>query len=810
MAQSTQTAVKPPQDYFSYHFAYALPKFISAQPEKLKDQISYLNFQGLLKNLFAPYKRLTANQKVTLTDRISFNITSRFVGASTRLLLLIFGLIFILLYAIFALIQIILYIPPIASLASFLSFQQNTFFDSDLKDPKKFLNKLIKTKFFQALKIFFDDEFLKITNSSPTPNTLGINSNQNINEIFSTLSTNFPNLKNYFSKNNIDLNELAILTQYLNHFYNNPAPNRKNPIGTSLVYGYTNTLDKYCQELTGKKVTNPYFNKTLVENLEKILTRAQANNVIMIGDVGVGRHSGIIDLASAIERREFPSLSSKRVLFMDTIALLGSSKNLLEIKARFENLLTEAKNAGNIILVIDYIDRISTSIDSRIDLSEVLNTTLVDNSLPIIGITTYDDFNKYLRVNPAFLKLFEKVEVAEPKKEEDLQILIGKVLESFSKNGISCTYQALLEIVDKSERLMAEKRQPEKSILLLEDGIARALKLNQKQVTLKIVDDILTERTSVPVGKIEMAELEKLKDLEGYLHKRIVGQDEAITSIAKAMRRARTGLEKTKRPMGSFLFLGPTGVGKTETAKALADAFFGTQAKMIRLDMAEYRDENSQKRLIGNVDTKTPGQLATLVRQNPYGLLLLDEFEKTNPYVQNLFLQILDEGNLTDAFAKKVSFTNIIIIATSNAGAEFVREQVATSRTLLDRQGESLSIKLLEYVLSQGLLNPELVNRFDATVVYQPLTSDEVMKVAKLMLNELANQIKDTKNITLEITDTLAKIVAEKGYNVQFGARPIRRLIQDKIEDGIAKMIIENKISNGGKIPSQTLLSFVN
>lgn len=806
MVSTVQTTQKPPQDYFSYHFAYALPNFISSQPEKLKDQISYLNFAGLLKNLFAPYRRLTANQKVSITDRISFNITSRFVGASTRLVLLIFGTFFLVFYAIFLIIQIIFFIPPIASLPGFIVFKQNTFFDSDLKDPKKFLNKLTNTKFFQGLKIFFDLEFLKIIDVIPTPETLRINANQNINEITSTLATNFPTLKNYFAKNNIDLNELLILTEYLNHFLFDPAQSKKNPIGTNLVFGYTNTLDKYCTALTGKKVTNPYFNKTLVGNLEKILTRQQANNVIMIGDVGVGRHSGIVDLASAISRRQLPSLESRRVLFMDTIALLGSSKNLLEIKANFENLLTEAKNAGNIILVIDYIDRISTSLDSRIDLTEVLNTILVDNSLPIIGITTYDDFNKYLRVNPAFLKLFEKVEATEPKKEEVLQILIGKVLESFSKTRISCTYQALLEIVDKSERLMADKNQPEKSILLLEDGIARAQKLNQKQVTLKIVDDILTERTSIPVGKIEEDELEKLKDLEGYLHKRIVGQDEAITSIAKAMRRARTGLEKTKRPMGSFLFLGPTGVGKTETAKALADAFFGTQAKMIRLDMAEYRDEDSLKRLIGSTDTKTPGQLATLVRQNPYGLLLLDEFEKTNPYVQNLFLQILDEGNLTDAFGKKVSFTNIIIIATSNAGAEFIREQVARNHP---GGVQNLTEKLLEYVLSQGLLNPELINRFDATVVYQPLTNDEVVKVAKLMLNELASQIKDTKNITLEITDTLAKTVAQKGYNVQFGARPIRRLIQDKIEDGIAKLIIENKVQNGGKIPAPTLLSFV-
>ncbi len=374
--------------------------------------------------------------------------------------------------------------------------------------------------------------------------------------------------------------------------------------------------------------------------------------------------------------------------------------------------------------------------------------------------------------------------------------------------------------------MIADRRQPEKSIITLEDSISSAQSAGKNQVTIKIVDKILAERTKIPVGKITKTELAKLKDLEAFLHQRIVGQNEAIVEISKAMRRARTGLAKSNRPMGSFLFLGPTGVGKTETAKALAEAYFGSsneqnvsrsgelfgaENKMVRLDMSEFQESDSVKRLIGDNVTQTPGQLSNLISQNPYGLLLVDEFEKANAGVANLFLQILDEGKLTDAFGKKVSFTNMIIIATSNAGAEFIREQVAakTSRGPLDNQGDPLTKKLVEYVLSKGIFNPELVNRFDAVVVYQPLTQKEVVAVSKLMLNQLATQLKDSKNINLQINDQLAQTVAQKGYNIQFGARPLQRLIQDKIEDGIAKMIIAGEVNVGTTIPVQTLLKFV-
>ena len=792
-----------PKNYFVYHFTYALPKFIKSRPERLAEEARYLNIWGLFRNLFAPYKRLILGKNATLLDRLSFNLVSRGIGAVVRLFLIIFGIFLLIIFAFVFIIQVIFYLPPIASLTDYLLFRRYTFFDYDIADPKKFISKLERSEFYKGLKLFFDEGFDKSISKIPAPSTFKVNAGQNLNEMFAALSQNWPSLTDYLAEKNINSQQFTTLVRYLDHLYNDPTPAKKDPIGYGLIYGYTITLDKFCTELTHKKITSPYYNKTLVEKIENILTRPHANNVLMLGEVGVGKHSGIVDLASAITRRQIPSLNDKKVLLMDTVALLSSSKNLLEIKGNFEALLEEAKRAGNIILVIDYVDKISSSLNDRVDFSDVLNSVLTDNSLPIIGITNYDDFNNNIRLNPSFMKLFEKVEVAEPKSEETIQVLIGTALEIHGKQHISTQYQAILEIVDKSERLMQDKRQPEKSLLLLDDSVARTQKLNKKQVDIAIVDEVLTERTKIPIGKIATQELEKLKDLEGYLHKRIVGQDEAIISIAKAMRRSRTGLAKDKRPMGSFLFLGPTGVGKTETAKALADAFFGAESKMIRLDMTEFREQGSTKRLIGDMETKTPGQLTSMVLQNPYGLLLVDEFEKADPNVQNLFLQIIDEGNLTDAFGKKASFTNIIIIATSNAGAEFIREEVGKGAT------QDLSSKLIEFTLSKGLFNPELINRFDAIVVYKPLSQQQVLAVSKLMLAELASQIKETKNITLQISDQLAQAVATKGYNIEFGARPIRRLIQNKIEDGIAKMIIASQVKNGDTISTQTLITFI-
>jgi len=818
---------KTKPNFLNWHYSLALPEFTINRFNGISQTLRFFNISELFKNLFAPYKRITVSKKSPgfnvsgLFDQITFNITSIFVGASVRIVLILAGILAATFMTIFDFLAIPLYAAiPLFSLPRYLKITSSTFYDKDLEKSEVFLKKLNSSQFFITLDLFFDEEFVSIFQKLPAPKTLGLTPAQSPKDMICTISKNFPAFTKYLENKNIKPKQFESLADYIQNLTDAPKTKTVTPVGQMLNFGYTNTLDKFCTELTSLTLPPP-SKMDLLTQIEKTLVRPRNNNVLLVGEPGVGRHTVLLNLTWAIQKLRLRALENKRVMMLDTIALSGTGQNLIEVKSNFEATLEEAQRAGNIILAIDQIDRIATPQDSRVDLSEVLNTVLKNNSLPIIGITTPDDFNKYIRPNGNMLKLFERIDLTEPTVEETINILIGKAVETFKKEGVNTRLDALIEIAQKSTRLVADRKQPEKSILLLEDTVSEAISRNAKTVDLALVDQILSQKTKTPVGKITENEAQKLKNLETILHKRIIGQDEAITEIASSMRRARAEIETGTRPIGSFLFLGPTGVGKTETAKALAEAYFGSgsesfgaEDRMVRLDMTEYQGVDSLKRLIGDASTLTPGHLTNLIRENPYGLLLVDEFEKADKDVNNLFLQILDEGFLTDAFGKRVSFDNIIIIATSNAGAEFIREQVSKESQTWTKpkeasQGPTLSKILIEYVLKKGLFTPELINRFDGVIVYHPLTQDQIVAVTSLMLTRLANNLKDSKNITLEVTLELAKKVAETGFDPTLGARPIRRLIQDKIEDGIAKMIISNEVKSGSSIDAQTLLGFV-
>ena len=802
----------PSQNFIIWHYQQELPHFIKQRILQIADTAKIFNTAGLVKNLFAPYKRLAITGKSQkfgakdLFDKLTFNIISSFVGAGVRVILLGAWIIAFVIAVIFSLFAIVFWtIFPFASINKFIKTCNNYFFENDLKDTSKFSNKLKKSRLLCLLCLFFEEDFKLIFNSLPEPIGLDIKTGQKLEEVMLALAKNWQTLKKYLTDNNINPKDFEILVKHIANDLQTPNLLNLPIIGGTLSYGYTNTLDRFSNEITDNRLSSPQHIKFL-ENISKVLNRLENNNVLLVGEPGVGKHNLISELAAQVKRLQIKSLIDKRLMLLDTVSLAGSGKTLIEAKNSFEAVLAEAKAAGNIILVIDHIDQVASAKDSRIDLTDVLALTLNNNNLPIIGIATPENFNKYIRPNSSFLKLFEKLDVEEATIEETKGILIGKTLEAYQREKIRVGLGAIVEIVAKSEKLLQDRRQPDKSILILEDAISEAKSRNLNIVNQNLVDELLSEKTHTPVGQITQSEAQKLKDLEGLLHKRIIGQNEAIDEIAKAMRRARAEVEVGNRPIGSFLFLGPTGVGKTETSKALAEAYFGAEDKMVRFDMSEFQDEDSLKKLIGDVDRETPGRLATEIRQNPYCLLLIDEFEKSTESVQNLFLQILDEGFLTDSFGKKVKFANVIIIATSNAGAEYIRESL--QRSLLGKEG-SLSKKLIEYVLSKGLFNPELINRFDGVIVYKPLNQQQVVEVTKLMLTNLSVKLQETKNITLEISDELAKKVAAEGFDPQFGPRPIRRLIQDKIEDGIAKMIIDGTAKSGSAISSATLVKFL-
>ena len=792
------------QNYLSWHYSTALPEFIKNRQRQLTFTLSFFNIGGFLRTLFVPYRRLEITGKApSLIDKISFNLISRTIGVTVRILLIIAGIGSTILFAVFQLMLIFVYLIPIFSLAKYQRLKKNSLVSSDLEDVGKFTAKLTATDLFQLLSTFFPGDFGPVFTNLPAPSTLDIKTTDKLVDVFTKLAKNFQKLAIYIEQKSIKPQEFELLVKTLNHHLESQPPPRPAPIGQLLAFGYTNTLDRFATELTGQTSSHiPAEKFELLGEIAKVLARPQNNNVLLVGEPGVGRHTTLHFLASAIGHLQLLELAGKRLMLLDSVALAGTGKNLLEVKGNFEAVMTEAKHAGNIILGIDQIDRLSSSADGRIDLSEVLTTMLTDNSLPIIGITTLDDFSQFIRPNSNFLKLFEKIDIEEASRQETIAILTDKALEISKGEKIATSFGAILEIAQRSDQLLPDRRQPEKSLILFDDLVSEAKARNLLTIEVNLVDEVISTKTKTPIGKISESEAQKLKNLEEILHKRIVNQNEAIEEIARAMRRARAEIETGARPIGSFLFLGPTGVGKTETAKALAQIYFGSEEKMVRLDMSEYQGTDSLSRLIGDIRNKTQGQLASLIRQHPFALLLVDEFEKADSSVHNLFLQVLDEGHLTDAFGKKVSFDNIIIIATSNAAAEFIREEVTKGTA-------DLSKKLIDYILEKGLFSPELINRFDAVVVYQPLTDEQTGQVTKLMLNNLAQKIKETKNITLEITDELCQKVAKAGYDPTFGARPIRRLIADKIEDGIAKMIIEESAKNGDKIAPSTLLKFV-
>ena len=807
------------RNYLIWHYSTALPNFIKNRQRQFSYTLGLFNIAGLITTLFAPYRRLEITGKTpSLLDKISFNLISRIIGAIVRILLIIAGIASTILFAVLEVMLIFAYLIPIFSLANYQKLKKNSLLATDLKDADKFTKKLTTTDLFGLLSIFFPGDFGPVFTNLPAPATIEIQTNDKPAEVLVKLAKSFQKLAIYLEQKSVKFKDFELLVTTLNNHLVKPPPQKPAPIGGLLAFGYTNTLDRFATELTGQTLSHiPAEKFELLGEIAKVLARPKNNNVLLVGEPGVGRHTTLHFLASGMNHFQLPQLTNKRLMFLDAVALSGTGKNLLEVKANFEAVLKEAKYAGNIILAIDQIDKLSSSQESRIDLSEVLTTMLVDNSLPIIGIATLEDFSQFIRPNSNFLKLFEKIDIQEASRQETISILIDKTLEKYQGEKIAVSFTAILEIAQRGTQLMPDRRQPEKSLILLDDLIAEAKVQKISIIGVDLVDEIISQKTKTPIGKITESEAQKLKNLEALLHKRVINQNEAIEEIARAMRRARTEIETGNRPIGSFLFLGPTGVGKTETAKALAESYFGSEENMIRLDMSEYQGADSLARLIDDMKDKTQGQLVTLIRQHPFGLLLVDEFEKADPSVHNLFLQILDEGFLTDAFGKKVNFDNVIIIATSNAGAEFIREQLSVDSSQLTEKNktaaavnrEPLTNKLIEFVLSKGLFSPELINRFDAVVVYHPLGEKEIVKVAALMLANLAQKIKETKNITLETTDELAKKVAKAGYDVQFGARPIRRLIQDKIEDGIAKMIIDGSVKNGDTIPAATLLQFI-
>lgn len=577
-------------------------------------------------------------------------------------------------------------------------------------------------------------------------------------------------------------------------------------VGRSWAAGHTYFLNLYSRDLVNFKRILPGLEVLLhekqIKQLEDALIGSNGgNSALLVGEPGVGRRMLLSNLAAKLsEGRSYPPLNFNRVVEVDMPALITSSQSPEELELILKSIFNEAMRAGNVILVIreihNYIGHHFGARDvAKVNISGMLSEYVSRPGFRLIGITTPEGYNHVWHQTQEVVVHFAKIEVPPATPKETLAVLEETALEIERQTNFLATLPALEEIIELTDRYIANIPFPKKALNILDGVVVYKIRNGRRGTSLilkKEVDALVSEKIEIPVGEASQREKDVLLNLEGIIHQRLVGQEEAVSEIANALRRARADIKSGKRTLGNFLFLGPTGVGKTEAAKCLAKAYFGSEKKMVRLDMSEYQETSSIGKLIG--DENNPGYFTTMIREDPFSLVLLDEIEKAHPNVLNLFLQILDEGRCTDGAGRTVDFRSTIIIATSNAGAEMVRDAVKNGQNLGEYKQE-----FVNEILKRGLFRPEFLNRFDAIVLFRTLAHDDLRKIANLMLEEIKAGLSQ-KGIDLSVTPELAEKMAEVGFYPEFGAREMRRAIQEKVENIIAKAMLAGAVKTGDVI----------
>ena len=619
-----------------------------------------------------------------------------------------------------------------------------------------------------------------------------------------------PELKEFLFSQGIQEKELAGLSEWLTlsaektkrreRWWGRDNLGRIPGIGKDWSYGQIYGLLKYgrpIQELYDTTLRGVIDGHTTeVGEIESILARSAEANALIVGDDEMDKMDLVIVLAKKIfSGNVLPPLEHKVVFVLDINALIAATGNKSRFEAELIKILNQAVKSGHVLLVIpDLPSFIMSGKSLGSDIVSLMDPSLTSSSLQIIAMTDTLNFHEQIETNPTLSQRFEKIMLRADDETGLLAVLLNKADSIEKEFGVLFTYPAILAVAENASRYFIGQDISDKAGDLLAELPARARHGQRKIITKKDVLDLVETKTGIPTGDIKKSEKEKLVHLEEILHKRIIAQDEAISAISNALRRARSDIGSSNRPLGSFLFLGPTGVGKTETTKALAQVFFGDENKILRLDMSEYNAPDSLTRLLGSFEGGKAGILSSLLRENPYGVLLLDEFEKANPEIHDLFLQILDEGIFSDMMGKKVNGRNLIIIATSNAASDLIWDYVKRGEKLGD-----FKASIIEAIIKNGIFKPELLNRFDGIILFHPLEESQLRRVAILMLGRLQKRL-EAKNLELIVNDALIDYLMSVGSDPKFGARPINRAIQDKVEGLIANKIIKGEIKAGSKI----------
>ncbi len=603
-----------------------------------------------------------------------------------------------------------------------------------------------------------------------------------------------------------------------------------------------------------------------IERLMQILSRRTKNNPCLVGEPGVGKTAVLEGLAQRIARGVVPeAMKNRRIVTMDLSGMIAGSKYRGEFEERMKRLIQEVKAAGNVILFLDEVHTIigAGGAEGAMDASNILKPSLARGELQLIGATTIVEYRKYIEKDAALERRFQPVTVEEPTCEECLEILRGLRGKYEEHHHVAVQEEALEAAVSLSERYISDRFLPDKAIDVLDEACAKvslegfkvpenmeelekvieqlsrdkedairsgdmkeASLLHQEQqeaqkkleqqkkrfqrkntrrqvfVTADDIAAVVAEWTKIPVRRLAESESARLKKLEQTLHKRVVGQEEAVTAVARAVRRGRVGLKDPSRPIGSFLFLGPTGVGKTELSKALAEALFGDEQSMIRVDMSEYMEKHSVSKMIGSppgyVGHEDGGQLSEQVRRHPYSVVLFDEIEKAHPDVFNILLQVLDDGHITDSQGRKVDFRNTVIIMTSNAGAQAIIDPKRLGFvTKEDAAGDYKRMKSNVMNEVKLIFRPEFLNRIDEIIVFHALSGDNMKKIVSMMCKEVCARAKEQLGITLHVRDSVKKYIVETGTDQKYGARPLRRAVQNLLEDKLAEAVLDGTIKRG-------------